>query len=63
LTWDDKRHAVDFLIETVRAFHARGETLTIVPIGALTNIALAFHLAPDIVSQCRNRDDGRQMER
>jgi inosine-uridine nucleoside N-ribohydrolase len=45
LTWDDKRHA-SISHRTVRAFHARGETLTIVPIGALTNIALAFHLAP-----------------
>lgn len=53
LSWDEPRHAVDFLIATVRDFHARGETLTVVPIGALTNVALAFHLAPDIVSKCK----------
>ena len=53
LKWDDARHAVDFIIETARDFAARGETLTLVPIGALTSIALAFHLAPDIVSKCR----------
>lgn len=50
LTWDEPRHACDFIIETARQFAARGETLTLVTIGALTNIALAFHLAPDIVS-------------
>ena len=53
LKWDDTRHAVNFLIETVRERHARGETTTIAPIGALTNIALAFHLAPDIVKKCK----------
>jgi inosine-uridine nucleoside N-ribohydrolase len=53
LVWDDTRHAVDFIITTVRDWAARGEHLTLVPIGALTNIALAFHLAPDIVPLCR----------
>lgn len=53
LTWEDTLHATTFIIEQVRAHHARGEMLTLVPIGALTNIALAFQLAPDIVSQCR----------
>ena len=53
LKWDDTRHAVNFLIETVRERHARGEATTIAPIGALTNIALAFHLAPDIVKKCK----------
>ncbi len=53
LKWDDTRHAVNFIIETVRERHARGESTTISPIGALTNIALAFHLAPDIISQCK----------
>ncbi len=48
--WDESRHAVDYLIQTAREFAGRGERLTLVPIGALTNIALAFHLAPDIVS-------------
>ena len=49
LRWDERRHAVDFLIATGREFAARGERLTLVPIGALTNIALALQLAPDIV--------------
>ncbi len=53
LSWDDARHATDFIIATARSFGARGETLTLVPIGALTNIALAFHLAPDIVASCQ----------
>lgn len=47
--WDERRHAVDFLISTARQFRTRGEELTFVPIGAMTNIALAFRLAPDIV--------------
>ena len=53
LTWDEPRHAVDFIIQTVREFAARNEMITLVPIGPLTNIALAFHLAPDLVSCCR----------
>ncbi len=53
LEWDDTRHAVNFIIETVRDYHKRGETVTIAPIGALTNVALAFQLAPDIVKQCK----------
>ncbi len=40
-------HAVDFLIETLRE-EAPG-TVTLVPIGPLTNIATAFARAPDIV--------------
>ena len=46
-------HAALFLIEQIRAANAKSETLTIVPIGALTNIALAFALAPDVVPLCR----------
>ncbi len=42
-------HAVDFLIETLRR-EAPG-TVTLVPIGPLTNIATAFARAPDIVSR------------
>ncbi|WP_347310200.1 nucleoside hydrolase [Defluviimonas sp. SAOS-178_SWC] len=40
-------HAVDFLIETLRK-EAPG-TVTLCPIGPLTNIATAFEKAPDIV--------------
>ena len=40
-------HAVDFLIETLRREPAG--TVTLVPIGPLTNIAMAFQKAPDII--------------
>ncbi|WP_199262249.1 nucleoside hydrolase [Paracoccus binzhouensis] len=40
-------HAVDFLIETLR--RERPGSITLVPIGPLTNIATAFRRAPDIV--------------
>ena len=40
-------HAVDFLIEVLRREPAG--TVTLVPIGPLTNIALAFQRAPDII--------------
>lgn len=40
------RHAVDFLIETLRA-EAPG-TVTLCPLGPLTNIATAFRRAPEI---------------
>ncbi|HGG04921.1 MAG TPA: nucleoside hydrolase [Aliiroseovarius sp.] len=40
-------HAVDFIIETLRT-HAAG-TVTLCPLGPLTNIATAFEKAPDIV--------------
>ncbi len=52
-TWSEPRHAVDFLIQSARSFASRGQTLTIVPIGALTNVALAFQLAPEIIASCR----------
>ncbi len=39
-------HAVDFLIRTLRA--AEDGAVTLCPLGPLTNIALAFRLAPDI---------------
>ncbi|CAN0601843.1 unnamed protein product, partial [Ectocarpus sp. 12 AP-2014] len=42
-------HAVDYLIETLRSEPAG--TLTLVPIGPLTNIATAFERAPDIVDR------------
>lgn len=43
------QHAVDFLIETLRA-EAPG-TVTLCPLGPLTNIATAFRRAPEIVSK------------
>lgn len=43
------RHGVDFLIETLRA--EEPGTVTLVPIGPLTNIATAMQTAPDIVGR------------
>jgi purine nucleosidase len=43
------QHAVDHLIDTLRA-HPPG-TITLCPLGPLTNIATAFTSAPDIVSR------------
>ncbi len=51
--WNATRHAVDFLIQTARSFAAQNRKLTIVTIGALTNLALAFQLAPEITQHCR----------
>lgn len=42
-------HAVDFIIETLRA-HEPG-TVTLCPLGPLTNIATAFQKAPDIIGR------------
>lgn len=42
-------HAVDFLIETLR--RAPVGTVTLCPIGPLTNIASAFQRAPDIIAR------------
>lgn len=42
-------HAVDFIIDTLRA-HEPG-TVTLCPLGPLTNIATAFQKAPDIVDR------------
>jgi len=44
-----KQHGVDFIIETLRA-EPKG-TVTLCPLGPLTNIALAFQKAPDIVAR------------
>ncbi|MEM9999875.1 MAG: nucleoside hydrolase [Pseudomonadota bacterium] len=41
------QHGVDFIIETVRS--APEKSVTLCPLGPLTNIALAFAKAPDIV--------------
>jgi len=45
------RHAVDFIIETLRSQPAGAVTLC--PIGPLTNIATAFQRAPDIIPRVR----------
>lgn len=44
-------HAVDFIIETLRA--APPKTVTLCPLGPLTNIATAFSRAPDIVERVK----------
>lgn len=43
------RHGVDFIIDTLRAEPAG--TVTLCPLGPLTNIATAFRRAPDIVDR------------
>jgi len=43
------QHAVDFIIETLRA--APPDTVTLCPLGPLTNIATAFQKAPDIIDR------------
>ena len=43
------QHGVDFIIETLRAEPAG--TVTLVPVGPLTNVATAFQRAPDIVDR------------
>jgi purine nucleosidase len=45
----DPRHGVDFIIDTLRT-HEPG-TVTLCPLGPLTNIAAAFRRAPDIVDR------------
>ena len=47
----DPRHGVDFIIETLRTEPAN--TVTLVPVGPLTNIATAFTRAPDIVERVK----------
>ncbi|MGP9726067.1 uridine-preferring nucleoside hydrolase UriH [Glutamicibacter sp. 287] len=47
----DERHAVDLIIETIMS-HEPGE-ITLVPTGALTNIALAVRREPRIVERVR----------
>ncbi|WP_380058596.1 nucleoside hydrolase [Falsihalocynthiibacter sp. SS001] len=42
-------HAVDFIIETLRSNDAG--TVTLCPLGPLTNIAVAFQKAPDIIER------------
>ncbi len=43
------QHAVDFIIDTLR--REPSGTVTLVPIGPLTNIATAFQRAPDIIGR------------
>ncbi|MDJ0827141.1 MAG: nucleoside hydrolase [Rhodobacter sp.] len=42
-------HAVDFIVETLR--HEPSGSVTLCPIGPLTNIAAAFQRAPDVVER------------
>ena len=44
-----EQHAVDFIIETLR--NEPANTVTLVPIGPLTNIATAFAKAPEIIER------------
>ncbi|NVK46696.1 MAG: nucleoside hydrolase [Rhodobacteraceae bacterium] len=44
-----KQHGVDFIIETLR--REAPDTVTLCPMGPLTNIATAFEKAPDIVER------------
>ncbi len=43
------QHAVDFIIDTLRA--AAPRSVTLCPLGPLTNIATAFNRAPDIIEK------------
>jgi purine nucleosidase len=45
------QHAVDFIIDTLRAEPAG--TVTLCPLGPLTNIAMALEKAPDIIPRIR----------
>jgi purine nucleosidase len=47
----DKRHAVDFIIDTVMAHEPK--TITLVPVGPYTNIALAIRKEPRIVERVK----------
>ena len=47
----DRRHAIDFIIETVMAHEPR--TVTLVPVGPYTNIALAARKEPRIVERVK----------
>ncbi len=47
----DKRHAVDFIIDTVMAHEPR--TVTLVPVGPYTNIALAIRKEPRIIERTK----------
>jgi purine nucleosidase len=51
--WTKTEHAVDYLIRAARIDEEPGEPLTIVPIGPLTNIALAFAREPELIPRVR----------
>lgn len=44
-----EQHGVDFIIETLRS--APAHSVTLCPLGPLTNIAMAFQKAPDVVGR------------
>ena len=46
-----EQHAVDFIVETLRA--AEDESVTLVPTGPLTNIGTVIDRAPDVVQKIR----------
>ncbi len=46
-----ERHAVDFIVETLRA--AEDESVTLVPTGPLTNIGTVIDRAPDVLPKIR----------
>ncbi len=46
-----ERHAVDFIVETLRA--AEDESVTLVPTGPLTNIGTAIDRAPEVLPKIR----------
>jgi purine nucleosidase len=46
-----EQHAADFIVETLKA--AGEETVTLVPTGPLTNIAVAFQKAPEVVPKVK----------
>ncbi len=47
----DARHAVDFIVDTLR--QREPGTVTLCPLGPLTNIALALRRAPDVAGRIR----------
>ena len=55
-TWDDTEHAVDFLIDAAQVDDEPlppKKQITIIPIGALTNVAIAIAKAPGLVARMR----------
>ncbi len=52
LRYEEKQHAVDFIIETAQNFSAENP-LILCPIGPLTNIALLLAKAPEVMPQIR----------
>ena len=46
-----EQHAVDFIVDTLRA--AQDDKITLVPTGPLTNIGTAFTKAPDVLEKVR----------